>query len=113
MADRPTDVFAGDDPDSDAAATKDFDALAKLLEDKDGEVEAAIPIARAEDFTVTGAQTADHRGRPARSRSFRPTKRSCREPQLLHQRNRPAAAHPRGMNRTRRREKTGVDTCRT
>ena len=62
MADTHTDVLVGGYPDIDAA-TKDFDALAKLVEDKKVEMEAAILITHAEDGTVTVAQTADHRGR--------------------------------------------------
>ena len=62
MADTPTDVLVGAYPDIDAA-TKDFDALAKLVGDKKVEMEAAILITHAEDGTVTVAQTADHRGR--------------------------------------------------
>ena len=62
MADTPTDVLVGGYPDIDAA-TKDFDALAKLVERKKVEIEAAILITHAEDGTVTVAQTADHRGR--------------------------------------------------
>ena len=62
MADTPTDVLVGAYPDIDAA-TKDFDALAKLVEDKKVKMEAAILITHAEDGSVTVAQTADHRGR--------------------------------------------------
>ena len=43
--------------------SKDFDALAKLVEDKKVKIEAAILITHAEDGSVTVAQTADHRGR--------------------------------------------------
>ena len=62
MGDPPTDVLVGAYPDIDAA-TEDFDALAKLVEDKKVEMEAAILITHAEDGAVTVAQTADHRGR--------------------------------------------------
>jgi arylsulfatase A-like enzyme/uncharacterized membrane protein len=62
MADANTDVFVGGYPDIDEA-TKDFDALAKLVEDKKVKLEAAIVITHAADGTVTVAQTADHRGR--------------------------------------------------
>ena len=62
MADTPTDVLVGGYPDIDEA-TKDFDALAKLVGEKQVEMEAAILITHAEDGTVTVAQTADHRGR--------------------------------------------------
>ncbi len=48
MSDTPTDVFVGGYPDIDAA-TKDFDALAKLVEDKKVKIEAAILITHAED----------------------------------------------------------------
>ncbi len=62
MPDTPTDVLVGGYPDIDAAS-KDFDALAKLVEDKKVEIEAAILITHAEDGTVNVKQTADHRGR--------------------------------------------------
>ena len=62
MADTPTDVLVAGYPDIDAAS-KDFDALAKLVEDKQVEIEAAILITHAEDGTVSVRQTADHRGR--------------------------------------------------
>ena len=62
MADTPTDVLVGAYPDIDAAM-KEFDALAKLVEDKKVKMEAAILITHAEDGSVTVAQTADHRGR--------------------------------------------------
>jgi arylsulfatase A-like enzyme/uncharacterized membrane protein len=62
MADTPTDVLVGAYPDI-AAATSDFDALAKLVEDKQITMEAAILITHAADGSVTVAQTADHRGR--------------------------------------------------
>jgi len=62
MADTPTDVLVGAYPDI-AAATNDFDALAKLVEDKQIAMEAAILITHAADGSVTVAQTADHRGR--------------------------------------------------
>ena len=76
MADTPTDVLVGAYPGCETTtdvlvggypnideAMKDFDALAKLVEDKKVEMEAAILITHAEDGTVTVAQTADHRGR--------------------------------------------------
>ena len=62
MADTPTDVLVCAYPDIEAA-TKDFDALAALVEGKKVEMEAAILITHAQDGTVTVAQTADHRGR--------------------------------------------------
>ena len=62
MADTTTDVLVGGYRDIETA-TKDFDALAKLVEDKKVEMEAAILITHAEDGTVNVAQTADHRGR--------------------------------------------------
>ena len=62
MADHTTDVLVGGYPGIDAALT-DFDALAKLVEDKKVEMEAAILITHAEDGSVNVAQTADHRGR--------------------------------------------------
>jgi arylsulfatase len=62
MADTPTDVLVGGYPDLDQA-TRDFDALAKLVEDKKVEIEAAILITHAADGTVAVSQTADHRGR--------------------------------------------------
>ena len=62
MADTPTDVLVGAYPDIETAM-KDFDALAKLVEDKKVKMEAAILITHAEDGSVTVAQTADHRGR--------------------------------------------------
>jgi uncharacterized membrane protein len=62
MADVTTDVFVGGYPAIEAAA-EDFDALARLVEEKKVEMEAAILITHAEDGTVTVAQTADHRGR--------------------------------------------------
>jgi arylsulfatase A-like enzyme/uncharacterized membrane protein len=62
MTDTPTDVLVGGYPDIDAA-TKDFDAIAKLVEDKKVEIEAAILITHAKDGTVNVQQTADHRGR--------------------------------------------------
>ncbi len=62
MADTPTDVLVGAYPDIDAAM-KDFEALAKLVGEKQVEMEAAILITHAEDGSVTVAQTADHRGR--------------------------------------------------
>ena len=46
MADTPTDVLVAAYPDI-AAATKDFDALAKLVEGKKIEMEAAILITHA------------------------------------------------------------------
>ena len=76
MADTPTDVLVGGYPDIDAA-TKDFDALAKLVEDKKVKMEAAILITHAEDGTVTvaadrrpprpqGRRVGRRRGRPRR-----------------------------------------------
>ena len=62
MAETPTDVLVGGYPDINEA-TKDFDALAKLVEGKKVKLEAAILITHAQDGTVTVAQTADHRGR--------------------------------------------------
>ena len=62
MAETPTDVLVGGYPNIDEAM-KDFDALAKLVEGKKVEMEAAILITHAKDGTVTVAQTADHRGR--------------------------------------------------
>ena len=62
MAETPTDVLVGGYPDI-SEATKDFDALAKLVGEKRIEMEAAILITHAQDGTVTVAQTADHRGR--------------------------------------------------
>ena len=62
MAETTTDVLVGGYPNIDEAE-KDFDALAKLVEDKKVEMEAAILVTHAEDGTVTVAQTADHRGR--------------------------------------------------
>ncbi len=62
MAETSTDVLVGGYPDIDGAM-KDFDALAKLVEDKKVVIEAAILITHAHDGTVTVAQTADHRGR--------------------------------------------------
>ena len=62
MAETVTDVLVGGYPDIDEAM-KDFDALAKRVEDKQVELEAAILITHAEDGTVAVAQTADHRGR--------------------------------------------------
>jgi arylsulfatase A-like enzyme/uncharacterized membrane protein len=62
MADTHTDVLVGGYPDIDEA-TKDFDALGKLVEDKKVQMEAAILITHAEDGTVSVQQTADHRGR--------------------------------------------------
>jgi arylsulfatase A-like enzyme/uncharacterized membrane protein len=62
MADTTTDVLVGGYPDIDAA-TKDFDAVAELVADKQVTLEAAILITHAEDGTVTVQQTADHRGR--------------------------------------------------
>ena len=62
MAETPTDVLVAAYPDIDAA-TKDFDALAKLVEDKKVAMEAAILITHAEDGSVNVGQTADHRGR--------------------------------------------------
>ena len=62
MADTPTDVLVGAYPDIDAAM-KEFDALAKLVEDKKVKMEAAILITHAEDGSVNVEQTADHRGR--------------------------------------------------
>ena len=62
MADTPTDVLVAAYPDIDAA-TKDFDALAKLVEGRKVEMEAAILITHAEDGSVNVGQTADHRGR--------------------------------------------------
>ncbi len=62
MAETTTDVLVGGYPNIDEAM-KDFDALAKLVEDKKVEMEAAILITHAEDGKVTVAQTADHRGR--------------------------------------------------
>ncbi len=62
MADTPTDVLVGGYPDIDAA-TKDFEALAQLVEQKKVKLEAAILITHAADGTVSVQQTADHRGR--------------------------------------------------
>lgn len=62
MADAQTDVFVGAYPDVDAA-TRDFDALAELVEHKKVKIEGAILITRSEDGTVNVRQTADHRGR--------------------------------------------------
>ena len=62
MAETTTDVLVGGYPNIDEAM-KDFDALAKLVEGKKVEMEAAILITHAKDGTVTVAQTADHRGR--------------------------------------------------
>src|SRR4051794_10807703 len=62
MADTPTDVLVAGYADIEDAA-RDFDALAKLVEEKKVKMEAAILITHAEDGTVSVAQTADHRGR--------------------------------------------------
>jgi arylsulfatase A-like enzyme/uncharacterized membrane protein len=62
MADAHTDVFVGGYRDIEEA-TKDFDALADLVKDKQVKIEAAILITHAEDGTVSVQQTADHRGR--------------------------------------------------
>ena len=79
MADHTTDVLVGGYPGIDAA-TKDFDALAALVEDKKVEMEAAILITHAEDGSVE--RGAD--GRPSRSqgrgvgRRRRRPRRPCR-----------------------------------
>jgi arylsulfatase len=62
MAEEQTDVFVGGYPDIETA-TRDFDALAALVADKQVSVEAAILITHDEDGTVNVRQTADHRGR--------------------------------------------------
>ena len=62
MAETTTDVLVGGYPTIDEAV-KDFDALAKLVEDKKVKMDAAILITHAEDGSVTVTQTADHRGR--------------------------------------------------
>jgi arylsulfatase len=62
MADAHTDVFVGGYRDIDEA-TKDFDSLAELVQQKQVKIEAAILVTHAEDGTVGVQQTADHRGR--------------------------------------------------
>src|SRR5262245_59818145 len=57
-----TDVLVAAYPDVDRA-TKDFDALAQLVEDKMVEIEGAILVTHAEDGSVNVQQTANHRGR--------------------------------------------------
>jgi arylsulfatase A-like enzyme len=62
VADARTTVFVGGFEDIEAA-TRDFEALAGLVEAKQVEMDAAILVTHAEDGTVAVAQTADHRGR--------------------------------------------------
>ena len=62
MAETLTDVLVAAYPDIEDA-TKEFDALAALVEGKQVEMEAAILITHAKDGTVNVQQTADHRGR--------------------------------------------------
>jgi arylsulfatase len=62
MADTPTDVLVGGYQDIEAA-TRDFDGLVELVEQKQVKVEGLILITHAEDGTVTVQQTADHLGR--------------------------------------------------
>ena len=62
MADTMTDVLVAGYQGIDEA-TKDFDALAKLVEDKTIALQGAILVTHAEDGTVNVQQTADHRGR--------------------------------------------------
>src|SRR5262244_3090982 len=62
MAEHHDDLLVGGYPNVESA-TKDFDALAALVADRQLEIEAAILITHAEDGSVSVRQTADHRGR--------------------------------------------------
>src|SRR5512134_746921 len=62
MAETTTDVFIGGYRDVDSA-TRDFDTLAELVQERKVRLEAAILITHGEDGTVNVQQTADHRGR--------------------------------------------------
>ena len=62
MADTPTDVLVAGYQDIDEA-TKDFEALIALVEDKQLEIEGVILVTHAEDGSVNVQQTGDHLGR--------------------------------------------------
>ncbi len=62
MSKEMTDVFVGGYPDIETA-TRDFDALSELVEQKKVKVDGAILITHAADGSVSVRQTADHRGR--------------------------------------------------
>jgi len=62
MADTPTDVLVAGYQHA-GTATKDFDALCELVEDKKVEIEGVILVTHAEDGSVEVRQTGDHLGR--------------------------------------------------
>ncbi len=105
-----TDVLVAAYQDLDEA-TKDFDALAALVEAKTVQIEAAILVTHAADGAVNVRQTADHRGRKGGSGAARSASSSGWRRRRYWRR--PLSALPRAGDRQVRRTSASRRRCTT